>query len=223
MVVMKSNLVAGLIASAGLLISASANASIVVSSAVLQTSATTGSGVTFDSFSAGDHPTGVLPGDPTATFSPSLGVGGVVENSTLSGQYAQPAFDSTPYFAIQANTTEDILYSSARNSFSLLVGSVDTYNTFEFLLNGASIGTLTGDNIVAPASGNQAQSYYVTFSGQLFDEVILGTGSTNALEIDNISAAVPEPATWAMMILGFFGVGFMAFRRKQNEPALRVA
>jgi hypothetical protein len=36
-------------------------------------------------------------------------------------------------------------------------------------------------------------------------------------------AAVPEPCTWAMMILGFVGVGFMAYRRKQNGPALRLA
>ena len=28
-------------------------------------------------------------------------------------------------------------------------------------------------------------------------------------------AAVPEPSTWAMMILGFAGVGFMAYRRKR--------
>jgi hypothetical protein len=27
-------------------------------------------------------------------------------------------------------------------------------------------------------------------------------------------AAVPEPSSWAMMILGFAGVGFMAYRRK---------
>ena len=36
-------------------------------------------------------------------------------------------------------------------------------------------------------------------------------------------AAVPEPSTWAMMILGFLGIGFMTYRRKQNGPALRVA
>ncbi|SDJ63506.1 PEP-CTERM protein-sorting domain-containing protein [Bradyrhizobium lablabi] len=29
-------------------------------------------------------------------------------------------------------------------------------------------------------------------------------------------AAVPEPSTWAMMILGFFGLGFLAYRRKNN-------
>jgi hypothetical protein len=36
-------------------------------------------------------------------------------------------------------------------------------------------------------------------------------------------AAVPEPSTWAMMILGFFGIGFMAYRRKQNGAAVSVA
>ncbi len=30
-------------------------------------------------------------------------------------------------------------------------------------------------------------------------------------------AAVPEPSTWAMMIFGFAGVGFLAYRRKRGE------
>jgi hypothetical protein len=34
--------------------------------------------------------------------------------------------------------------------------------------------------------------------------------------------AVPEPSTWAMMILGFAGIGFMAYRRK-NVASFRVA
>ena len=33
------------------------------------------------------------------------------------------------------------------------------------------------------------------------------------------TAAVPEPSTWAMMLLGFVGLGFMAYRRK-SKPAL---
>jgi hypothetical protein len=32
---------------------------------------------------------------------------------------------------------------------------------------------------------------------------------------------VPEPSTWAMIILGFFGIGFVAYRRK-GKPALRL-
>jgi hypothetical protein len=35
-------------------------------------------------------------------------------------------------------------------------------------------------------------------------------------------SAVPEPSTWAMLLLGFAGVGFMAYRRK-SKPALMAA
>jgi hypothetical protein len=38
-----------------------------------------------------------------------------------------------------------------------------------------------------------------------------GTFSTTVV------AGVPEPSTWAMMILGFCSLGFMAYRRKQPD------
>lgn len=37
-----------------------------------------------------------------------------------------------------------------------------------------------------------------------------------------VSSAVPEPSTWAMMILGFCGVGFMAYRRKLKPTSMAV-
>jgi PEP-CTERM motif len=36
------------------------------------------------------------------------------------------------------------------------------------------------------------------------------------------TAAVPEPSTWAMMLLGFAGLGFMAYRRK-DKPTLMAS
>ena len=45
--------------------------------------------------------------------------------------------------------------------------------------------------------------------------------NTGSITVNGVSA-VPEPSTWAMMILGFLGVGFVAYRRK-NGPALRIA
>jgi outer membrane lipase/esterase len=36
------------------------------------------------------------------------------------------------------------------------------------------------------------------------------------------TGAVPEPSTWAMLLLGFAGIGFMAYRRK-SKPALMAA
>jgi hypothetical protein len=34
-----------------------------------------------------------------------------------------------------------------------------------------------------------------------------------------LTDGVPEPSTWAMMILGFAGIGFVTYRRK-SKPAL---
>jgi hypothetical protein len=42
------------------------------------------------------------------------------------------------------------------------------------------------------------------------------------LDLGNVAPAVPEPSTWAMMILGFLGVGFLAYRRK-NQGHVRLA
>jgi len=41
-------------------------------------------------------------------------------------------------------------------------------------------------------------------------------------EVLAMASPVPEPSTWAMMILGFCGLGFMAYRRTA-KPTLRLA
>jgi hypothetical protein len=52
-------------------------------------------------------------------------------------------------------------------------------------------------------------------SGLAFDGVtVAGLPPTYG----GITAAVPEPSTWAMMILGFLGVGLMSRRRRNTTP-----
>jgi hypothetical protein len=48
-----------------------------------------------------------------------------------------------------------------------------------------------------------------------------GLGSTSLLVSDPslAVAAVPEPSTWAMLILGFAGIGFMRYRRRKSVAA----
>jgi hypothetical protein len=51
-----------------------------------------------------------------------------------------------------------------------------------------------------------------------------GDGSSTNMDLTLFGlpvAAVPEPSTWAMLILGFAGIGLMAVRRK-SKPALLV-
>ena len=42
-----------------------------------------------------------------------------------------------------------------------------------------------------------------------------GVGFGSDLVINPVVAAVPEPATWAMMLLGFAGIGTMAYRKRR--------
>ena len=48
------------------------------------------------------------------------------------------------------------------------------------------------------------------------DVAYQGTIQSGEVQIAAV-AAIPESSTWAMMILGFLGVGFMAYRRS-NRP-----
>ena len=47
------------------------------------------------------------------------------------------------------------------------------------------------------------------------------SGGPDAIQA-GILTAVPEPSTWAMMIADFFGVGFLAYRRRDRALTLRL-
>jgi hypothetical protein len=99
-----------------------------------------------------------------------------------------------------------------------------------------TIGKKTGTSVVAL----DTNGIVVSTSAGDFD--VFGAGSplsspqtVNGNDIDELGpdgflvgtlalqAAVPEPSTWAMMILGFCGLGFIAYRKKRVEPEVRLA
>ena len=66
----------------------------------------------------------------------------------------------------------------------------------------------------------------VSHTGHLFFDVDTPSATLTSLSghdySSSISSAVPEPSTWAMMILGFVGIGFVAYRRN-SKAALMAA
>jgi len=67
--------------------------------------------------------------------------------------------------------------------------------------------------------------FSVHTGGQIFDkgpDGVAPIGFGFEAEFFGTIPAVPEPATWAMLILGFAGIGFMAYHQK-SKPALMAA
>jgi hypothetical protein len=169
-----------------------------------------GTGATFDSVAeayGSNVPFGSF-SDGGAAFSGS----GVVMNNGGQGShglYATPYGDTTNYMAVLGGGSEAIAYSTLRNSFGLYWGSVDTYNSLAFYNGDTLVATITGADVAPPMSANGGQTDYasngyvwVTALPQ-FDRVVAGSLS-NSFEFDNVvaggatlSAAVPEPSTWA--------------------------
>jgi hypothetical protein len=120
-------------------------------------------------------------------------------------------------------------FNLSGNALTIVWGSPNNDNTLTFYSGVGGLGTshavTTNDLLAAfapPVGNNQNPGGYLfnfdltTLGG--FDSVKFSTGQT-AFEFA-FTTAVPEASTWAMMILGFAGVGFMAYRRRNQSAAL---
>jgi hypothetical protein len=77
-------------------------------------------------------------------------------------------------------------------------------------------------NVVAETDSDYLNPALYAHNGFNINAVAGETLTGRNGSIVTISAAVPEPSTWAMMILGFIGVGFLAYRRKHNGQQFRA-
>ena len=154
------------------------------------------------------------------------------EKGSLPGKYAAPwGMGDTTYMSVQNGGTEQATWATAQTSLSIYWGSIDAVGV-DGILNQVSITidgyTLTGSDLVAlGAIGNGSQNLaennqWVTITGLgPFMTVDFHDAGKNAFEF-SLGSAVPEPSTWAMMALGFAGLGYAGFRRNSKVRALAV-
>ena len=155
-----------------------------------------------------------------------LGATGIYDSSlgVLSGIAAPPPGTTTDYLAIQKGGSATLTTPGIKE-LSVYIGSPDSYNSITFIGTGGYNVTLTGAQLAAGAfNGNQSVGRRMTynFGSQVVTQVVFSS-SGNSFELDNIAvaSAVPEPATWAMMIVGF-GVAGGALRRRRLAPLFAV-
>lgn len=133
--------------------------------------------------------------------------------------------------------TDTIPSSFIENGPPFFIGNQTQFDGVTGLFGGVSqtaqinfgTGLVSGFQISGTTLGFTQYASPDLFTGSAADpQFILGTFSLNSITSGPATltisavAAVPEPSTWAMMILGFAGVGFMAYRRRNQAAALAV-
>jgi hypothetical protein len=153
--------------------------------------------------------TGALSGDLILTTSDTLDAVGGFDITGISGTFNGASITSLfnnpnqPNPSTGAFTWDNVLFPTGVRVFDrfgvAFATANGTFNIFDAIADGGTTDTTTPYGLIVAETGVE------TF----------GTGT--------LIATVPEPSTWAMMILGFAGLGFMAYRRRKSTVALAGA
>jgi PEP-CTERM motif len=156
-------------------------------------------------------------GTTTGVSAAPLGMG----TSTTTG---------TTYMSVEGGGTEMATWATPQTSLSIYWGSIDAdvpgsasggnINSVAITVDGY---TLTGANLMsmygALGTGSQGSpegNQLVRITGLApFTQVEFST-TRNAFEF---SLGAPEPSTWAMMLAGFAGLGFLGWRESRKTAA----
>jgi hypothetical protein len=195
----------------------------------------------------GDFEDGV--GSSTLSISSGPYAGTYTNNSVPVGWTANAGYDLEPSFNFVVGPSigaeSGSYYLSISNfdyeplatlsqTFSDVVGQ--SYHVSFWAFDGGANGDGNAYLELSVGGQNVTLNETVAFPWQNFGFSFVGTGSdtltiaaqTNPSEwyVDNVSVSsgVPEPSTWALLLLGFAGLGFAGYRRARTHPgALHTA
>lgn len=160
------------------------------------------------------------------------------EKGSVSGEYAAPlgmgtsTTTGTTYMSVEGGGTETATWATPQTSLAIYWGSIDAdicapgsqscnnLNSVAVTIDGY---TLTGADLVALGAlgkgdqTNPLDNQLVTITGLGdFTQVTFSTGPGNAFEF-SLGSGAPEPSTWAMMLVGFAGLGFAGYRAQRKR------
>jgi hypothetical protein len=141
--------------------------------------------------------------------------------STGSAAFSTP-YDQHLFTPNGAGTDNNTSFQTA-----ILTASLAGHTTYTFTYSGDDDVILAvGNNVISQDGGvhpfGEFFSVSVTTTGPDQLKVFFADRFNVQSELSLSVSAVPEPSTWAMLVLGFAGVGFLAYRRKP-KAAFRLA
>ena len=180
-----------------------------------------------DTFEGG---TGLSPGVTASAGAPD-GPGPLIDSVEGPGALGVSWFSGCGSCGITFTFDKTVLGNLPTNVGIVWTDGDGPNRTFQaFDQNGALIGTIVDPSQKFFSTGGDDDPSNYRFFGATNPDGISSIFIANdggGIEVDDLqfgflSSGVPEPSTWAMMLLGFAGIGFMAYRLK-SKPALMAA
>ena len=162
-------------------------------------------------------------GLPTGAFAAITPLG------TLDPPDASGFFDTNGHGTISDTGTFDLLVNGVTTALSVTIaaGTAGVYSPGTLTLYEGS--PFTGTVVTSEALAYNGSAYTASFTDKLnsgdYYYVVTGTNNAAVLGVGTsvITSSVPEPGTWAMMALGFAGLGYAAFRQRKTKISMLAA
>jgi hypothetical protein len=134
---------------------------------------------------------------------------------TINNQ-SQSLVQSTVDSAAGASTGGNGVGDSVLNGiFDGIAGASTNWGIGTTINNGpVAPSTFAGTNTITPSCGNGCSGFGGFSVGG--EDIEFTIAQETTVDTTGVTTAVPEPSTWAMMILGFFGIGTMTYRRRRH-------
>jgi PEP-CTERM motif-containing protein len=153
---------------------------------------------------------------------------GEIGKGTTAGVSAAPLGDASPYLYGTTNAPATVTFSHSLNTFDIYWGSIDSLagdgrDNVLTLSNGDSLTATQLIAMIPSLAGTGSPTSPTTNAWIDISDTTAFTAFTAsvgqpAFEFD--MAAVPEASTWAMMVLGFAGLGFAGWRKATGPRAV---
>jgi hypothetical protein len=238
---MKTTFLAGLIGAALIATAAPATVTVSYEAAGVQdtTAAISGKQIaTFDQMSGYQGSgTSLFSGPITGTITNGgfvLSDANVYGGAGGTGKYAS-VYDTTSIKLSQAVTYAGLWASAIDGDFSTTLGNTVSLFSGDTLLGSFALKPLlagassayNGNPNFGGQDGNEPFAFFNFNSTTAFDRIDITQNGGGGFELDNITigkgpGAVPEPASWAMMIVGFGVTGAVLRSSRRRKNAIRA-